>query len=335
MKKFFFILFLIFSILISNGQNSPVLKETFRLEQLNPPSGKVRMILDTDTYNEVDDQFALSYAYLSKDKIKIEAVYAAPFHNERSNGPGDGMEKSYQEILRLLKFIGKSPEGFVFRGSDNYMQDINQPIRSEAALDLVKRALASSPEDPLYVVSIGCITNIASAILIEPKIIENIVVVWLGGNGLNWPDQKEFNLKQDVLAAQIVLNSGVPLVIMPCRPVVSHFQTTIPELKYYLEGKNELSDYLYNIVVDYSGGRDAWSKVIWDVTAVAWLVNPSWISTTLVHSPVLTDQLTYSVDMRRHFVRMANDLNRDAIFRDMFKKLSSQDLIKKDERQKN
>lgn len=329
MKKIYIIIILLFPLIDCFGQSFPRLNETFRLNQLKPPTGKVRMVLDTDTYNEVDDQFALAYAYLSKEKVDLQAIYAAPFHNARSNGPGDGMEKSYQEILRLLKFMGKSPEGFVFRGSDNYLQDVNKPIRSDAALDLVKKAMASSPDDPLYVVPVGCITNIASAILIEPKIIENIVVVWLGGNGLDWPHQKEFNLKQDVLAAQVVLNSGVPFVIMPCRPVVSHFHTTIPELKYYLEEKNELSDYLYNIVVEYSGGRDAWSKVIWDVTAVAWLVNSSWISTDLVHSPVLTDQVTYSVDHGRHFIRIAKELNRDAIFRDLFKKISSENLIQK------
>jgi len=144
----------------------------------------------------------------------------------------------------------------------------------------------------------------------------------LGGNGLKWPDQKEFNLKQDVLAAQVVLNSGVPFVIMPCNPVVSHFFSTIPELKCYMEGKSELSDYLYNIVVEYSHGRDAWSKVIWDVTPVAWLVNSSWISTDIVHSPVLTDQVTYSVDNRRHFIRMATELIRDRIFKDLFEKIA-------------
>ena len=315
------IIFLLTTIFVM-AQNYPKLDEAFRLKQLEPPTGKVRMVLDTDTYNEVDDQFALAYAFLSKEKIDLEAVYAAPFHNSRSSGPADGMEKSYEEILRLLKMLGKSPEGFVFRGSDRYLEDITKPVRSEAALDLVKKAMASSPENPLYVVPVGCITNIASAILIEPEIIKNIVVVWLGGNGLNWPHQKEFNLMQDVPAARVVFDSGVPFVIMPCRPVVSHFHTTIPELKYYLEGKNELSDYLYNIVVEYSGGRDAYSKVIWDVTAVAWLINPGWIKTNLVHSPVLTDQVTFSMDHSRHFIRMANELNRDAIFRDLFGKLT-------------
>jgi hypothetical protein len=246
-----FLLSVVFSIpfLMASSQNYPKLDEAFRLKQLEPPPGKVRMVLDTDTYNEVDDQFALAYAFLSKEKIELEAVYAAPFHNNRSNGPADGMEKSYDEILRLLKMLGKSPEGFAFRGSNRYLEDVSKPIRSEAALDLVKKAMASSPENPLYVVPVGCITNIASAILIEPEIIKNIVA-------------------------------------------------------------------------EYSGGRDAYSKVIWDVTAVAWLVNPGWIKTNLVHSPVLTDQVTFSVNHSRHFIRMAEELNRDAIFRDMFGKLA-------------
>ena len=311
-----------FSCGISNAQSFPKLDETFRLKQLEAPTGKIRMILDTDTYNEVDDQFALAYALLSKEKIQLEAVYAAPFHNSRSEGPGDGMEKSYQEILRLLKMLGKSPAGFAFRGSDRYLANITEPVRSEAALDLVKKAMASSPANPLYAVPVGCITNVASAILIEPKIIENIVVVWLGGNGIDWPHQKEFNLRQDVLAAQVVLNSGVPLVIMPCRPVVSHFHTTIPELQYYLKDKNEVSDYLLNIVIGYSRGKEAWSKILWDVVPIAWLINPSWVQTNLVHSPVLTDQVTYSTDQSRHFIRMATSLNRDAIFIDLFTKLA-------------
>jgi inosine-uridine nucleoside N-ribohydrolase len=296
--------------------------ETTRLKKLEAPTGKVRMVLDTDTYNEIDDQFALAYAYLSKDKLELEAVYAAPYFNNRSTSAGDGMEKSYQEILRLLGMLGKSPEGFAFRGSDRYLEDATRPIRSEAALDLIKKAQASAPDNPLYVVTVGCITNIASAILIEPKIIQNIVIVWLGGNSLYWPTQKEFNLMQDVKAAQVVLNSGVPIVIMPCQPVVANFHTTIPELEFYLKGKNKLSDYLLTSTIEYSGGHDTWSKVIWDVTAVAWLVNPSWIRTNIEHSPILTDQVTYSSDHSRHFIRMATSLNRDAIFRDLFTKLA-------------
>ena len=55
------------------------------------------MVLDTDTYNEVDDQFALCYSLCSPERLNVQAVYAAPFFNDRSNGPEQGMERSYSE----------------------------------------------------------------------------------------------------------------------------------------------------------------------------------------------------------------------------------------------
>jgi hypothetical protein len=75
------------------GQEFPKIDEAVRINQLNPKDGKVRMLLYTDTYNEIDDQFALAYVLLSEDRVSVEAVYAAPFFNSRSSGPSDGMEK--------------------------------------------------------------------------------------------------------------------------------------------------------------------------------------------------------------------------------------------------
>ena len=75
-------------------------------ERLKLPAGPVQIVLDTDTYNEVDDQFALAYALLSPEAMTVEAVYAAPFTNSRSSGPADGMERSYQEIHRILDVLG-------------------------------------------------------------------------------------------------------------------------------------------------------------------------------------------------------------------------------------
>ena len=165
------------------GQRFPAVSESQRIEMLKPPSKRpVRMVLDTDTYNEIDDQFAVVYALISPE-LSVQAVYAAPFHNNRSSGPGDGMEKSYEEILRILAKLGKSPDGFAFKGSTNYITDLQKPERSPAALDLIERAKKSSPQDPLYVAAVGAITNVSNAILIEPSIIQNIVLVWLGGNG--------------------------------------------------------------------------------------------------------------------------------------------------------
>lgn len=289
--------------------------------RIQASKGKVRMVLDTDTFNEVDDQFALAYALRSPESMTVEAVYAAPFLNERAESPEDGMEKSYNEILKIMKLLKVPHEGCVYRGSRNYLVDGQTPQESEAARDLVKRAMLCKDE-PLYVVAIAAITNVASAILMEPRIIEKIVVVWLGGNELDYPHTKEFNLMQDINASRLIFDCGVPLIHIPCNRVTTHLITTVPELEYYLKGKSEIGTYLTEIVSNYKDVAFAWSKVIWDIVTIAWLVNPDWVSTSIVHSPILTEQMTWSVDLQRHFISTANAVDRDKIFGDLFKKLA-------------
>ena len=155
----------------------PTLSAALRTERLTPPSGPVRMVLDTDTYNEIDDQFAVVQSLLSPDRLDVEALYAAPFHNNRSDGPADGMQKSYEEILRLLERLDVSPDGFVHKGSTQFLTGPESAVRSDAARDLVARAHQS--EAPLYVVAIGAITNVASALILDPSIVEKIVVVFM------------------------------------------------------------------------------------------------------------------------------------------------------------
>ena len=299
----------------------PELSEEFRISRLGHPGHKARMVLDTDTYNEIDDQFALTYALLSPEQLSVEAIYAAPFHNTRSEGPGDGMEKSYQEILRLLDFLGRSADGFAFRGSTEYIGADRVAQDNAAVRDLIDKALASADDDTLYVVAIGAITNVASALLLEPEIIKKIVIVWLGGHNLNWPHTREFNLAQDVPAAQIVLDSGVPFVVVPCYGVTSHLLTTLAELREFIGGTNRVGDYLCQIFKEYRPDSFGASSVIWDISTIAWLINPDWAPSDLVHSPLLTDQVTWSVDRSRHLVRVANFVHRDPIFRDMFSKI--------------
>jgi len=299
----------------------PRLAEDFRLARLKPPAGKVRMVLDTDTFNEIDDQFAVVYSLLSPEAMEVEAIYAAPFHNARSSGPADGMEKSYQEILRLLERLGRAAEGFVFRGSTTYLPKELAPVESDAAADLVRRAMASRTDDPLYVVAIGAVTNVASALLLEPRIIEKIVVVWLGGHAFHWPHTREFNLHQDVPASRILFDSGVPLVLVPCMGVTSHLHTTVPEIEAHVRGRGKIGDYLADIFSEYHHDHFGWSKVLWDLAAVAYLVDPGFVPSNLVHSPILTDQVTWSFDPSRHLIRSVFYVHRDGIFRDFFRKL--------------
>lgn len=301
------------------AQEFPSLPEEQLLQRLQIPDGKLRAVLDTDTYNEIDDQFAVVYALLSPERISLEAIYAAPFLNNRSTSAADGMEKSYEEILRLLEKMDRPAEGLVHRGSSGFLKSLDQPLESDAARDLIRRAQAS--EGPLYVLTVGAPTNVASALLMEPSLVNKIVVVWLGGKGLNWPTAREFNLQQDPLASQVLFDSGVPLIQLPTQPVTSHLLTTVSEIELYLQGKGEIGDYLVEIFKDYHEDHYAWSKIIWDISAVAYLINPSWFVTEVQHAPILSDQLTYSVDNSRHWYRVATYLRRDPIYKDMFQKV--------------
>ena len=304
-------------------------------ERLTLPTGPVQMVLDTDTYNEVDDQFALAYSLLSPEAMTVEAVYAAPFTNSRSASPKDGMERSYQEVHRILDVLGPGVgpkyakvdrDKFVFRGSDRYIGGTGRPVESAAAEDLIQRALEPRDE-PLYVVAVGAPTNVSSALRMEPKIRDKVVVVWLGAQPFSMKSASEFNCRQDLPASQTLFDSGVALMDVPARNVSEHLRTTLPELERYLKGRSKIGDYLYETVAGYARERSprqgyAWSKVIWDISAIALLINSEWVETEVVPSPILTNEMTYRHDSSRHPVRVATGLDRDAIFDDLFRKFA-------------
>ena len=296
-----------------------VLPDELRASRLVSPPGKVRVLLDTDTYNEVDDQFAVVHALLAPDRVSLEAICAAPFHNDRSDGPADGMEKSYDEIIRLLERLRISNHDRVYKGADAFLPSRTTPVESAAAEQII--ALSKQGDTPLYVTAIGAITNVASALLMDPTLVERIAVIWLGGQPTHAPSALEFNLKQDVASAQVVLDSGVPLLQIPCRGVASHLLTTIPEMKQYVEPCGEIGQFLFQTYEAYRKDQFARSKEIWDIAATGWLINAQWVPSMTVPSPILTDQMTWSVDARRHTISIADMVYRDAIFGDLFGKL--------------
>ncbi len=299
-----------------------------RLLNMECPKAPVDLVIDSDTYNEIDDQFAISYALRAPEKIRLQALYAAPFTNERSTGPADGMEKSFHEIHHLLTLAGEENRYPVFRGSDRYLPDEKTPVPSPAAEHLIRLAGTHTPEKPLYVVSIGAITNIASALLLSPVTAENIVVIWLGCHAPHWPDNAEFNCKQDVAAARVVFLSGAPLVLLPCMGVVSSFTTTEPEMNYWLRGKNPLCDYLVKHTVEAAeeyARNQVWSRVIWDVTAVGWLLNNGnrLMLDHLVPMPLPEYNNHLSFDPSRPPCRMVYHIQRDALLGDLVRHITA------------
>ena len=294
------------------------------LETLKAQKGIVKVILDTDTYNEIDDQFALVQMLFSQNRINTLSINAAPFSmNDRSDNPEKGMELSYVEIFRLLEKIDFKKNNFVFKGSTKYIGFDKKPISSPAADNIIENALKCSDNDPLYVIAIGAITNVASAILKEPEIINKIVVVWLGGNALYWPENNEFNLKQDIGGAQVLFDSGVSLVLVPCKGVTSHLISTVSEIEKYIEPHGQIGKFLAMRFKEYNNNHKGWSKEIWDMAAISWVLNEEWAPTNIAPSPILLNDKSWAFNENRHPIKIVYEIKRDLILKDFIEKLEN------------
>ena len=283
----------------------------------------VPMILDTDTYNEIDDQFALVYALLTPERVNLRGVTAAPFLNDRSTSPADGMEKSFQEIVRIIEIMGFAGKVPAFRGATSFLPDRNTPVRSEAVDFIVAEAKrAGERGEKLFVAAIGAITNVASALLVAPEIARDLVIVWLGGHDYEQAVNHEFNLYEDVPAAQTVIDSGAAYVRIPCCHVASALTNSVEELGRELADCGEPGRYLFTIFRDYVEEHKCVNKVIWDISAVSYLTSPQSTRWEIVPRENLGDDSTWlppAPDGRTMLI--ARKIDRKALFEDIYSRL--------------
>ena len=295
-------------------------KEFYRYV-LNYKKDKINLILDTDTYNECDDQFALSYLIKSKNLFNIEAITVAPYsHTKRDLTVRDGQELSYNEILKICNWLNFDTNNKVFKGSMDYIQN-GYDEKNNAVNKIIEIALKNNKT---YILGIGAITNIALAIKKEPKIVNKIEIVWLGGNELGYEDNLEYNFRQDVEAVKIVFESKVKLTILPCKKIVSELRIDINTLKKYLENKSELCNYLIERFYNdgYHGVQE--SRVIWDISVIAYMINKKWFETEQISCPNIRKDTSYEVTDNRHNITFVTKLDRNKIYEDLFNKLGEQ-----------
>jgi purine nucleosidase len=363
----------------------PKIPESLLKKMLEPPKPPVRIVIDSDVDNEVDDYFALTWILQSPESFRIEGIYAAPYSfrsrvlqlnetyaivqrggptNEReqklvdrygsqvkavvalglippdllrdehvAGSPERGMLESFTRTREICTVLGLSHGSLLFAGSDRYLGSPAVPVESPAALHLIERARASSPEEPLYVVALACLTNIVSAILLAPDIIRNIVVVWTAGYPTNVTTlaNTSFNTEQDVPASQLLFACGVPVVYLPGFYIGQQLTLSLPDVEMWVRGRGDIGDLLYqrfvaNPLFDYYGIASAsgvaFTWVIWDLICVGWLINSGWVSTALHPSPVLTDDLFWKHAPGRSVIREATGISRTGIFKDLFTKLA-------------
>ncbi len=331
-----------------------------------PDSPPLRVVFDTDTANEIDDQFALAWALRAPERLQIEGVHAAPFSHgdffealataadarggattefeklaermgpagrEKLRGrvsAGDGMEKSFDEILRVFDAAGVDPGDRVKRGSANFMTASDEPVESEAVDHLISLAKTASPEEPIHVPTIGAATNVASALLVEPSIAANLRVLFLAGypTGAGVPDDS-FNLVQDGFASNVLFESGVPLVYIPGYQVAEVLQLSLPAAREWLAGRGPLAQYLFETYttnpLDPDPGIPGKSWVIWDIIATALLLEPEWVPTREVpRARVRADHLWEPIPGANSGMREAFGARRNEIFGDLITRVTAE-----------
>ncbi|MEA2064519.1 MAG: nucleoside hydrolase, partial [Gemmatimonadota bacterium] len=233
-------------------------------------AGPMRIIIDTDAACERDDQHAIAYALLSPEIFEIEGFTAA------HNGPGT-MERNFLEIHNIMGLagLGKIP---VLRGAAGPLPGPGRPQDSPAARFIIERARADAGGKPLVVLGIGCATNLASAILLDPSIKDRVSFAWLGG--VDWPDSKggEYNSVGDIEAQRVLFYSGVKLKNIPCGNNL--LLTTRQISAKRLRGVSPLADYLHYLVASTRYPADEPFNIA-DLFGIAALAHPElfhWIT---------------------------------------------------------
>jgi purine nucleosidase len=327
------------------------------LEQLLAPprlDAVVDVVIDTDPTNEIDDQFAIAWALLRPERLRVQGLYGCPYSlspelvarpglvselDRRGLDaslsalgmdysaipvitPAEGVERATQECRDLVRMAGVDVP--VLEGARGYLTDASTPVRSDAVEHLIELA-HQDREGPLYVLGMGCATNLASALLLDPTIRDEVTIVWTSAHPTFWPHPNaSFNLVQDLPAAHALFASGAAHVYLPGYYVGEGLRTSLPELEGLVKGRGPLGDHLYEISATslHLGSGPGRSKVMWDLINVAWCLNPAWLTTHLVPTPSLAEDLRWQPG-NGITMREATAVNRDAVFLDLFQALDA------------
>ena len=147
------------------------------LEFSFPQEKKLRVIVDTDAKNEADDQFAIVHALLTP-AFDLHGIVPAHFGERKSS---TSQKDSREEVMLLLELMGLTGQYRVEDGAPRAMPDEDTPVDSPGARLIIAEAQKDDPR-PLHVAFYGPLTEMASALLLEPAIEDtDIRVVWIGG----------------------------------------------------------------------------------------------------------------------------------------------------------
>lgn len=277
---------------------------------------KPHVIIDTDTFNEADDQFALAYILKNRSALHLDGVTIAPFkHSGYDKTVAQSIDDSYAEAVKIFELCRVAPDSLIFKGSRGYMTHGYQNI-TPAVQKLID--MARTDRRTIWV-GIGCPTNMALALKMAPDIINKVHIVWLGGSFL-FGDNQEFNFRQDTEAVKFLFESGVLLTVIPCTPVASNLGVSLYELQHELKGQNALCDYLCHIFYHRLKGPTIRAP-LWDVAADAYILKPDLFETVQINCPRIGSDYRYILTQEKKTVTFVWNLKARDILTDLFDSL--------------
>ena len=286
--------------------------------------GSARVILDCDTANEVDDQFAIAYA-LGLPEAVFEVRGVVSCHNTTAHGPAS-RDLYQEEAERVVALCGsKAP---CVPGAPHPMEDRRTPVGSEGLDFLAEEARRG----PLTVIATGPATDIASLSLAAPEVMDNVRVVWLGGFG-DEESYRRFNFGElngwaDIAAWRLLLEEPVDLLQVPGWPGPAKM---VVEAGTYAEELRALgrpaAEYLAKILLEwvegYEGDLDPkGEKILWDVSCVAAVADPEAVRLEPLAVPTLDAAGAHDFSRRGRTVDALVDLASPRVLRGLCEALS-------------
>lgn len=286
-----------------------------------PEQKRVRVIIDADAKNEADDQYAIVHALLTP-KFDVRGLIGAHYGDRKY---ANSMERSYEECRKLVSMMKLKQKVSVCRGASEAVKDEEHFEYSEGA-ELIVRECMSEDSRPLFVAFTGPITDLACAWLAHPEIADRMTAIWIGGGA--YPDGgQEFNLSNDVKAANIVFQSDIDLWQVPV-DVYSKMLVGLTELEVKVGGCGEVGSYLFRQLVEFN---DSLSEQLFWPNGENWCLGDSPVVGLMMdqmrflseekEAPVVARDLKYHFSGQGRKIRVYHDINDRFILEDFFAKI--------------
>lgn len=294
-----------------------------------PQEKKYRIIIHTDCKNEADDQFAVAHMLMTP-KFIIEGIIAGHFDAHPQNwGKGNTTRASYEEIFKVLELMDATEEygTKVYMGATHALADENDCIDTPGARFIIEEAMKDS-DLPLYILMQGAITDLACAIKMAPEICEKMTAVWIGG-GAYPKGGDEFNLWNDIAAANIVFQSQMPFWQIPM-DVYKKLSVSLAELEYKVYPCGEIGKYLFEQLVEYNirnGKEKIWPHgETWglgDQAVISVLMEElERVSYEMRPAPIVDKDMNYILETENRPIRVYKDIDVRYTMEDFFAKLA-------------